>query len=222
MAGKIKNVSKNHTAVICSIPQGARKGSWCRLAVLPLQLGGMEITIIPSCSSCRDKGAPLPGWEPLSSPLPWPLVQADKFSQREPFVLTYSCGEEQKLIRLSVLIKSRGHLRRNKLSKRGTSKGKCVVRKFTDFSICKAEACSLFMFVLRLTLFMGHFKNPQELPQIWDNTCTNCSKAFEFMGYGAASGVKGPAARLVYSNLATLHTALRAALHFFSELSLPT
>lgn len=31
-----------------------------------------------------------------------------------------------------------------------------------DFSICKAEVCSLFMFVLLLKLFMGHFKNPQK------------------------------------------------------------
>lgn len=63
---------------------------------------------------------------------------------------------------LFILIKSRGHLRRNRLSEKGTSKGKCVVRKFMDFSICKAEVCSLFMFVLLLKLFMGHFKNPQK------------------------------------------------------------
>jgi len=67
---------------------------------------------------------------------------------------------------LFILIKSRGHLRRNRLSEKGTSKGKCVVRKFMDFSICKAEVCSLFLFVLLLMLFMGHFKNPQELPRI--------------------------------------------------------
>lgn len=31
-----------------------------------------------------------------------------------------------------------------------------------DFNICKAEVCSLFMFVLLLKLFMGRFKNPQK------------------------------------------------------------
>lgn len=85
-----------------------------------------------------------------------------KLSQREPFVLAHGCGDEWKSMRLFILIKSRGHLRRNRLSEKGTSKGKCVVRKFMDFSICKAEVCSLFMFVLLLKLFMGCFKNPQK------------------------------------------------------------
>lgn len=47
---------------------------------------------------------------------------------------------------LSVLIKSRGHLRRNRRSEKGTCKGKRVVRKFMDFSICKAEVCSLCLY----------------------------------------------------------------------------
>lgn len=81
-----------------------------------------------------------------------------KLSQRGPFVLAYGCGDEWKSMRLFILIKSRGHLRRNRLSEKGTSKGKCVVRKFMDFSICKAEVCSLFMFVLLLKLSMACFK----------------------------------------------------------------
>lgn len=47
---------------------------------------------------------------------------------------------------LSILIKSRGHLRRNRLSEKGTCKGKRVVRKFMDFSICKAEVRSLCLY----------------------------------------------------------------------------
>lgn len=85
-----------------------------------------------------------------------------KLRQRGPFVLAYGCGDEWKSMGLFILIKSRGHLRRNRLSEKGTSKGKCVVKKFMDFNICKAEVCSLFMFVLLLKLFMGRFKNPQK------------------------------------------------------------
>lgn len=97
-----------------------------------------------------------------------PLCQGHRFgqtdSQPERAFCAYGCGDEWKFMGLFILIKSRGHLRRNRLSEKGTSKGKCAVRKFMVFSICKAEVCSLFMVVLLLTLFMGHFKNPQELP----------------------------------------------------------
>ena len=50
-----------------------------------------------------------------------------------------------------ILIKSRGHLRRNRLSEKGTSKGKCVVRKFMDFSICKAVVYLCLYFCLRFS-----------------------------------------------------------------------
>lgn len=79
-----------------------------------------------------------------------------------------------------------------------------------DFSICKAEVSGLFMFVLLLTLFMGQFKNPQELPWIWNNICTNYSTAFELTGCERASGVKGTALGLAYSSLAPSHMALKA------------
>lgn len=138
------------------------------------------------------------------------LVRADKLSQRGPFVLIYGRGDEWKFMGLFILIKSRSRLRRNRFSEKGTSKGKCVVRMFMGSSICKAEVCSSFMFVLLLTLFRGHFKNPQELPQIWNNICPNYSTALELMGYGRDSRVKGPAPWLPYSSPALSHTALGA------------
>lgn len=179
----------------------------------PAAGGFMEISIIPSRSGCRDKGAPLPARLRREPPRQL-LCQGHWFRQTEILpekaFCAYGCGDEWKFMGLFILIKSRGHLRRNRLSEKGTSKGKCVVRKFMDFGICKAEVCSLFTFVLLLMLFMGHFKNPQELSQIWNNICTNYSTAFELMGYGTASGVKGPPPRLAYSNPAPSHTALRA------------
>lgn len=141
------------------------RGSRCQLAALPLQLQGLW-------KSASSHPAPAAGTKGhccwygcVRSLLSSPSAKATgsgrlKFSQRGPFVLTYGCGDEWKFMGLFILIKSRGHLRRNRLSEEGTSKGKCVVRKFMDFSICKAEVCSLFMLVLLLTLFMGHFKNP--------------------------------------------------------------
>lgn len=158
---EIKNTGKNHTQVRCPVPRGARKGSRCQLAVPPCRWGVYG-----------NRDHPVPLWPQgqrgtTAEPPRQPLCQGHcsgggKLSQRGPFVLAYGCGDEWKSMGLFILIKSRGHLRRNRLSEKGTSKGKCVVRKFMDFSICKAEVCSLFMFVLLLKLFMGHFKNPQK------------------------------------------------------------
>lgn len=130
------------------------RGSRCQLAVPPRSRG---------VYGNQDQPAPLrPRGQRGSTAEPprQPLCQGHcSGSQRGPFVLAYGCGDEWKSRGLFILIKSRGHLRRNRLSEKGTSKGKCVVRKFMDFNICKAEVCSLFMFVLLLKLFMGCFKN---------------------------------------------------------------
>lgn len=150
--GEIKNTGKNHTQVICPVPRGAPSVSWL---CLPAAGGLWKSGSSRPTPATGTKGHHCRASE--AAPLPRPLL-----SQTGPFVLAYGCGDEWKSMGLFILIKSRGHLRRNRLSEKGTSKGKCVVRKFMDFSICKAEVCSLFMFVLLLKLFMGHFKNPQK------------------------------------------------------------
>lgn len=205
-------MGKNHTEVICSFPWGAPRGSQCLPAAAPLQLGGLWKSASPHAAGASGtKGAAAAGallgqlHGHLSAA---PLVWADKLSWRGLFVLIYGWGDEWKFMGLFILIKSRSRLRRNRFSEKGTSKGKCVVRMFMGSSICKAEVCSSFMFVLLLTLFIGHFKNPQELPQIWNNICPNYSTALELMGYGRDSRVKGPAPWLAYSSLALSHTAL--------------
>lgn len=154
VAGEIKNMGRNHTEVICPVPQGACKGSWCQLGGLWKSASSHPALAVGTKGHGGDKGTPqldgcAVGRRSSLCQGPW-FRQTD--IQPERALCAHGCGDEQKFMGLFSLIKSRGHLRRNRLSEKGTSNGKRVVRKFMDFSTCKAEVCSLFMFVLLLTL----------------------------------------------------------------------
>lgn len=80
-----------------------------------------------------------------------------------------------------------------------------------DFNICKAEVCSLFMFVLLLKLFMGCFKNPPKGSHGSGIICvliTQLNLCSWLLGQSLEP--RGQAPQLAYSNLAPSHTALRA------------
>lgn len=93
MAGKIKNVGKNHTEVICPFPRGAPRGSQCLPAAAPLQLRSLWKSASPHAAGASGtKGAAAAGallgqlHGHLSAA---PLVWADKLSWRGLFVLIY-------------------------------------------------------------------------------------------------------------------------------------